>query len=201
MNDETHPYWHFRREGTLAAISAGFFFILVGTLFVIRPTLYDSLRTFFNPNEWTNHTFPKSNITLPVPKNLGDQTHVDIYDAALEFSLAWGIFQILILALRFAFSSSVRRKTRTVQSIVFWLGAAYLINAYLNATTTETRWFLFWAALIILIGLALIVRAIVLGVLRARRTVVLSFAVLTAPNTLNKFLNFNRNLLSSLQVP
>jgi len=170
MNEGTHPYRRFRREGTLVAISAGFFFILVGTIFVIRPTLYDSLRTFFNPNEWTNHTFSNSSVTLPVPtlKSLGDPAHVDVYDAAFEFSLAWGIFQILILSLRFVFSSTVRRKARTVQSVVFWLGTAYLINTFLNASTTTTLWFLFWAALIILIGLALIVRAIVLGVLRAR---------------------------------
>jgi hypothetical protein len=173
MNENTHPYWHFRREGTLAAISAGFFLILVGTIFVIRPTLYDSLRTFFNPNEWTtNYTFTSSNITLPVPKNLGDQTHVDVYNAALEFTLVWGIFEILILALRFAFHSSVRRKTRTVQSVVFWLGAAYLINTYLNTATKPTGWFLFWAALIVLIGVALIARAIALAVLDARSTAV-----------------------------
>jgi hypothetical protein len=168
MNEGTHALRRLRGEGIFVAVSAGFFFILIGTLFATRPSLYDSLRTFFSPNNWMNYTFPNSNITLPIPQSLGDQAHVDVYDAALEFALALGIFQILIVALRFAFSSTVRRKARTVQSVVFWLGAAYLINTYLNATTNPTTWFLFWAALIILIGLALIARAIALAVLRAR---------------------------------
>jgi hypothetical protein len=169
MNETTHLHRHFRSDRIFAAISAGFFFILIGMLFATRPTLYDNLTTFFNPNEWTNHTFTNSTVTLPVPKNLGDQAHVDVYNATLEFTLAWGIFQILIIALRFTFSSPVRRKAHTVQSIVFWLGTSYLINTYLNAQTTENTWFLFWAALIILIGLAVIARAIVLALYAAVR--------------------------------
>jgi hypothetical protein len=166
MNENIHGFRHMHKEGIFVAISAGFFFILIGTLFATRPALYDSLKTFISPDAWANRTINNSSIVLPVPKNPG--AHVEIYNAALEFTLAWGIFQILILAFRFLLSSPARRKAHTVQSVVFWLGASYLISTYLNATTTENTWFLFWAALVILIGLALIARAIALAVLRAR---------------------------------
>jgi hypothetical protein len=155
----------------LAAVSAGLFFILVGTLFATRPALYDSLRTFFSSDSWqTNQTVNNSTIVLPVPKN--PSNYNEIYDAVLAFSLAWGIFQVLKLAFRFLIGSTARRKAGTVQSAVFWFGASYLINTYLltaysSASTARTGWFLFWAALIILVGLALIARATALALLRA----------------------------------
>jgi hypothetical protein len=171
MNENTHAFRHWRWEGILVAVSAGFFFIIVGTLFATRPALYDSLRTFLNPDSWTNRTINNSTIVLPVPKN--PSSYAEIYNAALAFSLAWGIFQVLVLTFRFVIGSSARRKARTVQSAVFWLGVSYLINTYLiiaysNADAAQQGWFLFWAAVIILIGLALIARAIALALLRAR---------------------------------
>jgi hypothetical protein len=171
MNENTHTLRRWGWEGILVAISAGFFFILIGTLFATRPALYDGLRTFFSPDAWTNRTVDNSTIVLPVPKNPSD--HVEVYDAVLEFAIAWGIFQVLILAFRFVVGSPARRKARSVQSVVFWLGASYLINIYLisgysDAEAAQQGWFLFWAALIILIGLGLIARAIALALLRAR---------------------------------
>jgi drug/metabolite transporter (DMT)-like permease len=166
MNENTRAFHRFHREGIFAALSAGVFFVLIGLLFVTRPALYDNLRTFFNPDSWTNHTIRNSTITLPVPRNPGD--YVEIYNAAFEFAIAWGIFQILILVFRFVVNSSMRRKARTIQSLVFWLGASYLINTYLASTTTRETWFLFWAALIVLIGVALIVRAITLALFRGQ---------------------------------
>jgi hypothetical protein len=171
MNENTHTLRHWRWESLFVAVSAGFFFILIGTLFATRPALYDNLTTFFNSDSWTNRTVNNSTIAIPVPKN--PSNFPEIYNAALTFSLAWGIFQVAILVLRFFVDSPSRRKARTVQGVVFWLGASYLINTYLisaysDAEAAQRGWFLFWAAVIILIGLALIARAIALAVLRAR---------------------------------
>jgi hypothetical protein len=166
LNEDTRTYYRHYREWMFAAISAGFFFILVGMIFVTRPGLYDGLRTFFNGSEWTNTTVGNTNITFPVPANPGSSAHVEVYTAAFEFSLAWALFQILILALRFFVDSPQRRKARTISSAVFWLGTAYLISTYLNSVTTNQTWFIFWAAIVVLLGLSLIVRAIALAVLR-----------------------------------
>lgn len=166
MNEDVHQLHRHYREGIFAAISVGFLFILIGMIFVTRPALYDGLRSFFNPNSWTNKTVGNTTITVPVPKDPG--AHVEVYGAVSEFCLAWGVFQVLILGFRFIADSPRRMKARTISSVVFWFGAAYLTNAYLNAnaTTTNNAWFIFWAALVVLIGITLIVRAVALALFR-----------------------------------
>jgi hypothetical protein len=47
-------------------------------------------------------------------------------------------------------------------NLVKWFGGAYLVTTYLNNTTTISRWFMFWAGILIILGLSLIVRALVL---------------------------------------
>jgi hypothetical protein len=164
LNEDVHAYRRHYKEGIFAAVSAGVFFILVGMIFVTRPNLYTGLRNFFSSDAWTNTTIGNTIITLPVPANPG--AHTEIYDAVLEFCLAWGFFQILILAFRFFADSPRRRKARTISSVVFWFGTAYLISTYLNTTTTRDMWFIFWAVLVVLIGITLIIRAIALALLR-----------------------------------
>jgi membrane protein YdbS with pleckstrin-like domain len=63
--------------------------------------------------------------------------------------------------LRFVVDSPFSKKAETVSNLVFWLGASYLISTFLIETTT---WFVFWAAIIMLSGVSLIVRAVVLEV-------------------------------------
>jgi len=173
LNDNVYTPHRYFREGLLSAISVGVFFVLLGMIFVTRPGLYSALQNFVNTNAWTNRTIGNTTVTVPVPLDPG--VHTEVYDAVLEFCLAWGFFQILILAFRFIVPSPRRRTARTISSIVFWFGAAYLINTYLIATTTITditqrqnNWFIFWAAIIVLLGVILIVRAIALAVLRRR---------------------------------
>ena len=173
MNDDVYTPRRYFREGVFSAISVGVFFVLVGMIFVTRPGLYSGLQNFFNTSAWTNRTISNTTITVPVPLDPG--AHTEVYNAVLEFCLAWGFFQILILAFRFIVPSPRRRTAATISSVVFWFGAAYLINTYLNATTTITditqrqnNWFIFWAAIIVLLGVVLIVRAIALAVMRKR---------------------------------
>ncbi len=164
MSEEVYkPHRHYR-EGIFSAVSAGFFFILIGTIFITRPLLYDGLQNLFNSTAWANATVGNTAITVPVPANPG--VHTEVYYAALEFCLVWAVFQVLILAFRFIGDSPRRRKARTISSAVFWFGAAYLINSNLNATATRNDWFIFWAAIVVLIGVTLIVRAIALALLK-----------------------------------
>ena len=57
--------------------------------------------------------------------------------------------------------SSVTRIAETIENIVFWLGASYLIVAYLENMTIMSEWFVFWAGIILIFGLALVARAFV----------------------------------------
>lgn len=91
-----------------------------------------------------------------------------VYTAAWQFSLVWGVFQIIILGLRFAEGSPLSKKAETAGNMVFWLGTAYLIDvsltsALLTGPTALENWFVFWAAIIVLIGVSLIVRAVILA--------------------------------------
>jgi hypothetical protein len=154
------------REGLISAVSVGFFFLLIGAMFVVTPSLFDKVQAFFN-NFTTTEAIPHlPNVFVPVPAN--PATHTVVYTAVWQFSVVWTIFQIIILAFRFVVGSPIRKKAETVGNLVFWVGAAYLISTLLtSALLTGPRalenWFVFWAAIIMLIGLSIIVRAIILA--------------------------------------
>jgi len=163
-----------RREGLLSAVSAGFFLVLIGVLFVIKPNLYADTVTFFNNFNATS-AVPNTQIQLPAPgvNSTAREANLAVYSAAQQFCLAWGIFLIALLVMRFAFDSTWRRKARNISDIVFWLGAVYLIQTWLidptNSLPYPTNaqpWFEFWSMIIVLIGVSLIVRAICLAAYR-----------------------------------
>jgi hypothetical protein len=87
---------------------------------------------------------------------------MSLYVAAFQFSLGLGILEIAILALRVGLHSPVSRKAETIENIVFWLGTSFLIVTYLEKMTLVTEWFVFWAGIILIFGLALLSRAVVL---------------------------------------
>lgn len=78
----------------------------------------------------------------------------------MQFDLAIGILQILILALRLGMHSPTGKTAETVGNLIFWLGAAVLVNMFL-LTGTINGWFEYWGAFIVLIGITLVARAIV----------------------------------------
>lgn len=146
-------------ESFISIVSAGFFFVLIGALFINRLTLFDRIVSFFG-----NFSFqPIPNIGISFIAPTDPWRHIVVYRAGEQFSLVWGLFQIVILALRLIVRSPVDKKAETASNIVLWLGASYLINTYLTGSTLLLTWFVFWAMIITLIGLSLIIRAIVLA--------------------------------------
>ena len=150
-------------EGVLSAISAGVFLFLIGILFIIHPDLYDNLVSFFS-NFTTASAFGNNSILLPIPVNVG--LHIGVYRAAMQFSLAWGVYLAAALVARFAVNSPVTRKAQNVSDIIFWFGAAYLVQTWL---IDQHKWFEYWALIITLAGVSLVVRAIYLGIASAVR--------------------------------
>ena len=147
------------QEGLFTAISVGFFILLVGTLFVINPNLFDKILDFFKGFDLVD--VPNTDVTFIAPEF--PRLHLTVYQAAGQFSIALGLFQIVILALRFVILSSWGKKSETVGNLVFWAGAGFLIQLFLIETT---QWFVFWSTIVILFGVSMIARAIVMAVSR-----------------------------------
>jgi len=155
------------REGLISGISAGFFLLLIGAIFVTTPNLFTKILDFFQ-DKWSLLPVPNfGGLRLPGPAN--PLIHSVLYGAVELFCYIWGLFQVGILVLRFVVSSSWRKKAETVSNIVFWLGTGFLIRTFLIETTVlpllafVTRWFVFWSGIIMLIGATLIIRAIILA--------------------------------------
>jgi len=168
-NYEAVSYAYKYRESLITAVSAGFFLIFIGALFIITPALFNRVIDFFK-NFDALVQVPNTMIYLPAPTRPLD--HDIVYTAVEQFAFAFGVFQIVILALRFAAGSPVNRKAETVGNLVFWIGAGYLTRTLLlHATrwTALTTWFVFWAAVLMLIGVTLIIRAIIIAIATPRR--------------------------------
>jgi hypothetical protein len=150
---------HQYKEGLFTAISIGFFLLLVGTLFIIHPNLFGSILDFFQDFELVD--VPHTNIIFPAPEN--PQIHLTVYQATGQFSIILGIFQIVILALRFFIPSSWGKRSETVGNFVYWIGASFLVQSFL---IENTQWFVFWSTIIILFGVSIITRAVVMAIAR-----------------------------------
>ena len=147
------------QEGIFTAISIGFFLLLVGTLFVINPDLFGGILDFFKDFKLVD--VPHTNIMFPAPES--PQLHLTVYQAARQFSIALGVFQVVILALRFFIPSSWGKRSEAVGSLVYWVGAIFLIQYFL---IESTQWFVFWSTILILAGVSIIAKAAVMAVSR-----------------------------------
>ena len=149
-----------KKESLFTALYIGALFIILALVYYVHlsDNLWESLVNFFT--SLTLASVPTTGLSLPAPPypaNFGN-----LYFAAFQFSLAVGILEIIILALRVVLHSSVTRIAETIENIVFWFGASYLIIAYLVNMTISSEWFVFWAGIILIFGLALIARAFVI---------------------------------------
>ena len=155
---DKHSRDHQIGDGLITALAFGGFLVIIGVLFAVTPNLWQSIVDFFD--NITTRAIPYSggNIALLEPQN--PAAHSTLYNALFQFDLAFGALQVLILAIRVAVKSRVRRIAETLGNAVFWLGAAFLVNAFLLMGTLRS-WFEYWAALIVLVGISVVVRAVV----------------------------------------
>jgi hypothetical protein len=150
-----------KKETLLSAIYIGSVLIVLAAVFIasLPNNLFDQLINFFL--KLTLAPVPGTGgIALPAPSN--PAAHVPLYMAAFEFTLGVGIAEIIILVLRVMLDSPVQRKAETVENIVYWLGTSYLVVVYLVNMTIAGEWFVFWAGIILIFGLALLARSFVL---------------------------------------
>ena len=148
------------QERIYSAISAGAFFILIGIIYVINlpSNLWTATINFFS--DFTFAQVPSTGIYLPSP--LTPYSHAVLYGALFQFCIGIGVLQIIMLALRFTFKSPVNKTAETMGNLVFWFGTAYLIATYLTSDATISTWFVFWAGILIMLGLSFVARSFVL---------------------------------------
>ena len=144
-------------EGLVTALSIGGFFIILGLVFALTPAISQQTNNFFS--DLTTVTFPfgspGSTVSLLAPAHPAD--HQSFYSAVMNFLIGIGVLQIVILALRIAVHSRIRRVAQSVSDLIFWLGAAVIANVFLLAGT-QNGWFQFWSLLIVIVGVSLIAR-------------------------------------------
>ena len=148
------------KESLFTAIYVGGIFIILAVVYYIHipDDLWGGLINFFS--SLTLAPVPTTGISLPAPAN--PAAYPILYNAAFQLAIAIGILEIAILLLRVGLRSPVSRKAETIENIVFWLGASYLISTYLVNMTIPSEWFVFWAGIIMIFGLALVARAFVI---------------------------------------
>lgn len=158
FNPQTLP--EEKKENLVTAIYIGAVFILLAVVYFanLPNSLWNSLINFFST--LTLAPVPGTGFGLPAPQV--PSAHIVLYTAAFQLALGVGIVEILILAIRVLLRSPVDRKAETIGNLVFWLGASYLIITYLVDITIMSEWFVFWAGIIVVGGLALVARAFIL---------------------------------------
>jgi hypothetical protein len=144
-------------EGLVTALSIGGFFIILGLVFALTPGISQLTNNFFSDLTTIKFPFgsPGSTVSLLAPAHPGD--HQGFYIAGLNFLIGMGVLQIVILALRLEVHSRINRMAQSVGDLIFWLGAVVIANIFLFAGT-QSGWFQFWSALIVLIGISLVAR-------------------------------------------
>ena len=144
-------------ESLITAFSIGGFFIVLGIVFGLTHDISQNTNKFFS--DLTSVTFPfgspGSTMSLFAPAHPAD--HQSFYSVVMNFLIGVGVLQIVILALRLMLHSRISQIAQSVGDLIFWVGAAVLVNFVLLAGT-QSSWFQFWSLLIVLIGVSLIAR-------------------------------------------
>ncbi len=149
-----------KKENLITALYIGAVFILLAIIYFVNlpNNLWTSIVNFFS--SLTLATVPGTSFGLPAP--LVPAAHLTLYVAAFQFALGLGVLEIAVLSIRIMLHSSVSRKAETIENLVFWLGASYLVITYLVNMSIMSEWFVFWAGIVLILGLSLIARAFVL---------------------------------------
>jgi len=149
-----------KKEGLISSVYIGLIFILLAVVYFINlpHNIWNNFVNFIG--SFVLAQVPGTSISLPAPFNPGAYTL--LYTAVFEFCLGIGILEITILGLRIVMNSPLPRKAETIENVVLWLGTSYLAITYLVHMTIMSEWFVFWAGIILIGGLALIARSFVL---------------------------------------
>lgn len=143
-----------RKIDILGITSIGFFFILIGIVFLANPDLLTKILDFFHDFE-LQEVCPGILFYGPASP---PSTHAVVYTAAFQFCFGYALFLCGILFARFTLRDTLGRKAWTFSGILFWFGAAAGVWALMAGSID---WFMFLGLLIVLIGLVIVVRCMI----------------------------------------
>ncbi len=145
----------------LGLFSFGFFILLIGAIWLSTPSppgLTEEVIRFGKDFQLQNIT---DNVVFPAPRNL--YSHTVLFNAALQFCIIFGIFEIVLLTLRLALNDSIEKKASNVSGIVFWFSASYFLNWLVESSLQKSglSWLGFLAGIIVSVGLAIVASSLV----------------------------------------
>ena len=161
-DSSTHALTDKRKESLVTYVYVGAIFIILALVFVLNTGISGRIVNFFSSLILAQ--VPGTNIALPAPSI--PAVHIQLYDIAFQFTIGVGILELITLMVRILLHSSMARKAETIQNLVFWLGTSFLIMTYLVYIVLQTEWFVFWAGIILIGGLALVTRALIIFLAR-----------------------------------
>lgn len=138
-----------REEKFLGLLSFGAFLVIVGAIFLITPNLTDRIEAFFRDFELEQVS---GHFYFPTPQN----PHPTLYESVAIFCFAYGIYQFLLLILKFALKAQPTKKSETFTSIIFWPATGYVLLMMKDETI---KWLTFIATLVILAAIVIIIRS------------------------------------------
>lgn len=144
----------------VGVLSFGFFLILAGVIFAITPNLLDRIHDFVGDFQLLKIA---SGIYIPTPKS----DHAVLYAVIFQFCLVFGIFQVFALFVRFILKDPVDKKASTFSSIIFWMGASWILSLLM---LKKIEWFVFLGLLITLVGISMVIRNALILITRIFRT-------------------------------
>ena len=139
-----------RDKHLLSWLSFGVFLIIVGAIFLITQDLTGQIRAFFEDFKLEQIS---GKFYFPTPQN----PHPTLYGATAMFCLAFGVYQILLLFLKFALGANLKQRAETFTSVIFWLTASFAVSMLENETI---EWLLLIAVLVVLAAVGIIIRSV-----------------------------------------
>ena len=170
-NVDTQPNKYAQGEKLIYAISAGVVLILVGLVFnFAQPNnLWDKIIAFFNSftlAEVPGTKFLNSDAGLFLPSPIAPSAHAVLYAAVFQFCVGLGLFQTLLLLARLKIKSSTKKISETLGNLIYWNGTSYLVARFLNTMTSINGWWVFWAGILLILGLSFVARGFLLFVMK-----------------------------------
>ena len=142
-----------KADSWIGLLSFGFFILIFALFFLVVPEYSTKVSEFLQDFQLEEVS---SNISFPAPAN----HHPVVYEAVMQFSAIFGVFQFFVLALRLYYGSSTSKIAETCSNITLWLGDAYMFS-YLLLRGTANAWFPFIGGIIAVFGFSLIVRSLI----------------------------------------
>ncbi|WP_455367194.1 hypothetical protein [[Eubacterium] cellulosolvens] len=139
------------QHDTLDLVTFGFFLVLAGIIFLITPNLLENIYAFLRDLDFKEAI---TYVYLPAPQG----THTILFTAISRFTFYFALVHLFILAARYFFRSPKDKIAGTVSGLVFWFGATWILNKYIEA---DIVWFRFLGYLIALVGISVVIKNII----------------------------------------